>query len=350
MTNPTLEHQASIVSSRTLDGTESQNTAQVTERKLLEDLRLHPDSAQNWFSLGNLYHTEDKLLEAIEAYWQALSLQPNSFPIFNNLGYAFQQLEHWDEAVLCYQKALQIQPQASETSINLGNVLHSLGQLSTHQIEMLAQANYQLGLDKDRLGELKTAEYYLRKAVSLAPTLADIHAHLGIVLSKQTRFEDAIVCCQNALKYDRHHRLAKTCLYQIEKQKQQIGPAASKKSTLPAKHSSPSASTSDIEIISDVTILKKVSGALINWAKTGFSVVDDITYEKRYRACMRCPNMAAAPPKFLYRVIRTEKANDKICQLCGCILSRKARIASESCPDVHPEHSMLTRWEEPLEP
>jgi hypothetical protein len=85
--------------------------------------------------------------------------------------------------------------------------------------------------------------------------------------------------------------------------------------------------------------------ALARWAKTGFSVVDHETLERRRRACYSCPNLAAAPDKAVYKLT---PGSGHICTLCGCGVDSKMRLPSESCPDRHPEQGGMTRWGEPL--
>jgi len=97
------------------------------------------------------------------------------------------------------------------------------------------------------------------------------------------------------------------------------------------------------KIITNVEILKKLTKSLVQWGKTGFSTVSQETFLKRFNACLSCPNLKDPPKSVLYKVIGDK---EKICNLCGCAVSKKARLTSESCPDIHPDFNDLTRWEE----
>jgi hypothetical protein len=77
------------------------------------------------------------------------------------------------------------------------------------------------------------------------------------------------------------------------------------------------------------------AGALVRWARTGFTVVDGATYERRLAACERCPDLQ-----------RTDAGN-RVCARCGCRVDWKARLSSESCPASDPGAPELTRWREP---
>lgn len=328
---------------------------QAAERWLLNALRIQPNSTQSWFSLGNLYQTQEKFLEAAEAYWQAMSLRPDSAAIFNNLGYTLQRLEHWDEAVLCYQKALDLQPNSMETEVNLGNVLHILEKLSEEQLVHLKNLNYQLGMNQYQSGNFKIAQLYLLQAVNLQPDWSDAYAYLGLSLVYQNELEAANEYCQKALQLDYTHELACDCLHEIE-DRHSIQLGAEIKNIADEKVEKEklnrleitSAFNENIDIKSDTEILGQISVAIWNWAKSGFSVVDQSIYSKRYNTCMQCPHLVDAPRKLLYKIITANNANEKACALCGCVVSKKTRIVSESCPDKHPENPELNRWGEPF--
>jgi len=88
----------------------------------------------------------------------------------------------------------------------------------------------------------------------------------------------------------------------------------------------------------------KVGRSLIQWAKTGFSVVDQATLQRRQAACKSCPHLSAPPDRAVYKLVLSD---DHICDLCGCKISLKMRMPSETCPDRHPESLGMTRWGEP---
>jgi len=334
---------------------QQQKDYQTAEYWLLDALQVQPYSAQTWFGLGNLYQAQEKFLEAAEAYWQAMSLLPDSAPIFNNLGYTLQRLERWNEAALCYQKALELQPGLLEVEVNLGNVLHTLSKLSGEQQVHLATLNYQLGVTQYQCGDFKTAQLYLRQAIVLQTNLPDAYAYLGMTLAHQCELEEAAICCQKTLELNSTHELAHQCLKKVEQQ--HLSKAVTTAEIIfndisedRQLHSleAGNAVKLNIEIKSDVEILGQISEAIWSWAKTGFSIVDQSTYEKRYSTCMQCPHLVDAPRKLLYKVITANNSNEKACALCGCIVSKKTRIASESCPERHPENPELNRWGEPF--
>lgn len=105
--------------------------------------------------------------------------------------------------------------------------------------------------------------------------------------------------------------------------------------------------------VSNAELIQKAAGAFLRWGKAGFSVVDDEVLEARENACLGCEYISK--PETILQKIVTSKSKEQIgkrvadcvCKLCGCSLSRKIRLPSESCPALHPENSQLNRWGEP---
>jgi hypothetical protein len=100
---------------------------------------------------------------------------------------------------------------------------------------------------------------------------------------------------------------------------------------------------------SAMVLAQRAAGALVRWAATGFSTVDDETYARRMAACTACPNLALPPEQALYKLVGP-KERVRICTKCGCVVAHKARLTSEACPDPHPDRPELTRWSESREP
>ncbi|MBJ2249108.1 MULTISPECIES: hypothetical protein [Pseudomonas] len=89
-----------------------------------------------------------------------------------------------------------------------------------------------------------------------------------------------------------------------------------------------------------VQLLQRGSRSLVNWAKTGFSTTDPRERELRSQACRQCP-YRQAPGASLLQATRSELG---ICGLCGCPLSRKVSMLSESCPGEMPDNPGVNRW------
>jgi hypothetical protein len=100
---------------------------------------------------------------------------------------------------------------------------------------------------------------------------------------------------------------------------------------------------------SNAELLKSAAGALLRWGRTGFARVDDATFQRRWSACQGCPHLQDPPAdRALYRVKLAGDVDRRVCDACGCVASRKARLPSESCPVADALDPALNRWGEPL--
>lgn len=74
--------------------------------------------------------------------------------------------------------------------------------------------------------------------------------------------------------------------------------------------------------------------ALARWSASGFRKVDDELYESRLATCRGCEHLTTPRGNtLLYRITATSRAEPSTCGLCGCDVRRKARLATEHCPD-----------------
>jgi hypothetical protein len=102
-------------------------------------------------------------------------------------------------------------------------------------------------------------------------------------------------------------------------------------------------------------LVAKASSALMKWALSGFPTVSKSTLEKRENACLACPNLIA-PSSQLQRITASSVVSDQIgrrtgnksCSACGCVITNKIRLSTESCPVASQENPALNRWGEEL--
>lgn len=83
-------------------------------------------------------------------------------------------------------------------------------------------------------------------------------------------------------------------------------------------------------------VVKRITQPLIE--------ADENTIEKRLAACRRCPHLAEPPRSLIYRM-GAFAGGGKICDICGCFVTFKARLAAATCPDRSPEDPSNSRWE-----
>ena len=87
-------------------------------------------------------------------------------------------------------------------------------------------------------------------------------------------------------------------------------------------------------------LIQRGSQSLLTWARTGFSTTDPVEREQRSEACRQCPHRRA-PGANLLQATRSELG---VCGLCGCPLSRKVSMLSETCPGESPDTPGVNRW------
>ncbi|MDP9696691.1 UNVERIFIED_ORG: hypothetical protein J2X79_004274 [Arthrobacter globiformis] len=101
---------------------------------------------------------------------------------------------------------------------------------------------------------------------------------------------------------------------------------------------------------STAALVIEAGKALNRWTSSGFRTVDEETYERRTAACAACPELIEPPIKWVYKVAIAGADDDRVCGACGCVASRKARLATEQCPRADPGRAGLSRWGEPMRP
>ncbi len=135
---------------------------------LQEAVNLDPEEPTYSNSLGLVFLDLKQLPKAQEAFRKAIALDPAYAMAHHNLGVALAESGRWEEAVQEYRKALAF-PGADVTVL----------------------ANHNLGWAYYNLGRLKEAEEVLTFTLRLEPSMASAHYHLGLVLLKAGRMEEA---------------------------------------------------------------------------------------------------------------------------------------------------------------
>jgi tetratricopeptide (TPR) repeat protein len=135
---------------------------------LREAVDLSPREPLYWNMLGLVHLNSKNLSQAMEAFKKALELNSSYSDAQYHIGLTLAEGGRWKEAIEAYQKALALQTYPFPETIytNIGWAYYNLGQL-------------------------REAETALVQAVRLEPTLEAAHYHLGLVLLKGGRREEA---------------------------------------------------------------------------------------------------------------------------------------------------------------
>jgi hypothetical protein len=107
---------------------------------------------------------------------------------------------------------------------------------------------------------------------------------------------------------------------------------------------------------SNAVLVGRAAKAFIRWGKAGFSVADQETIERRENACLACPFLkepSSAVQKLLPAAAVSDKIGERtgnsVCDLCGCQVSKKIRLPTETCPGTSLTQPGMSRWGEPAE-
>jgi tetratricopeptide (TPR) repeat protein len=116
---------------------------------LQERLRVKDnDRGGVWFELGNLYFTQERLLDARTAYEQCKTLgsKINTGVIYHQLGKVYHKEQHWEAALENFQQSLNWAKSTAD-EFDIGRAYHSIGMLYGDQQQwVLALDNYRQAL------------------------------------------------------------------------------------------------------------------------------------------------------------------------------------------------------------
>lgn len=84
----------------------------------------------------------------------------------------------------------------------------------------------------------------------------------------------------------------------------------------------------------------------VEYAKRRFASSNETEFRRRLAVCSSCPNLEESKDSVVHflgrKMFRPE--DDRICGLCGCFVTSKARRRHEKCPDRDPKDASVNRW------
>ncbi|WDN90059.1 hypothetical protein BuS5_03029 [Desulfosarcina sp. BuS5] len=158
----------------------------------------------------DLYGKED-YKGAVKEFKRSIGLAPNSeysSAASNYMANAYLKLDDMDNAVKTYKAAIKLNPLDDASHIKLGNLYYSEEQYeeAEQEYEEAVKINpdavnyYSLGQSHLATGRLGDAENIFNKVKNLAPENANGAYGLGLVRSKQERFDDAVAFFEEAIR------------------------------------------------------------------------------------------------------------------------------------------------------
>ncbi len=137
-----------------------------------------PDNLNVQFQYGAMLEKQKRFAEAEKVFRQVLARDPQHGPTLNYLGYMLADRgERLPEALALIKRAVEVDPHNSA------------------YIDSLGWAHF-------KLNQLDLAEKYLKQAADLLPRDSAVQEHLGDLLSRRGRHEEAIEAWKRALAGD----------------------------------------------------------------------------------------------------------------------------------------------------
>lgn len=185
-------------------------------RAYQEALRLNPDFAEAWYSLGLAHAQFHQYSEATHAFREAVRLRPGQASAWINLGTALAQLQKYAEVIQAFRQAVRLNARDAAAWYTLGvayghpqiRQYHDAAEAYREAVRLrpeLAEAWYALGnvclrLRAEGQAGSEDARAAFREAVTLKPDLAEAWYGLGTTLSGLGRHGEAIGALRQAVR------------------------------------------------------------------------------------------------------------------------------------------------------
>lgn len=185
-----------------------------------ESIRLDPQSAVAYETLGASLYELERYDEAVAAFRQAIQINPQSAHAYYFLGDVLMAQNKTSEAVQTFYQAAQVDPHQIGidsgfwwTGLNYHNRQPRDRTIATLQQELQAEPNaigyYILGnalagfhsMDAQPDGREQAIEAF-QQAIQLQPTFAKAHARLGYIQMIQNRMEEAEQAFRQSIQLD----------------------------------------------------------------------------------------------------------------------------------------------------
>jgi len=174
-----------------------------------EALKTDPNHPDALHLLGMIADQIGNHALAAELISLAIKIKPDSPNYYCNLGSVLQSEGKFDEAIACFRQAINLDSDGALLHYNLAFSLQAQGQLQaatdSYRKAILLSPNHieshsNLGHTLLTLDKIDQAIASYRQAISVAPDRAEMHFNLGTALSAQGNFDSAIECYQQAIK------------------------------------------------------------------------------------------------------------------------------------------------------
>lgn len=161
--------------------------------------------------LGSLYFQNGNLIVALEELTIAISINPNYAQAYSTRGLVLFYIKEMESAEKDFQRALDLDPKDPEISNNYGWFLCQTGKVKesiTHFQRAIKNPLYQTpeiahlnaGACYIKLGDLDTAEEYVRKTLRFSPENWQALLQLAVVTYKRGNYDAAREHMKNVVR------------------------------------------------------------------------------------------------------------------------------------------------------
>jgi len=197
----------------------SENKNAAAFRKLKESEMLNPDDPHTHFALGIFYFNKEKYDMAIAQYKKCLELKPDFASVRNNIGLAYMKKGDYDTAISFFKGLTDNYVYATPhyPLFNLGQAYYykknykAAEKYFQEALEMEPDfiiAIHWMGRAQLELGKTTDAIKSLNKAISINPSVPEIHFDLGRAFQVLGNKEKAALSFQKVIEIDPENILA----------------------------------------------------------------------------------------------------------------------------------------------
>lgn len=162
----------------------------------------------------------EKYPEAVAALEKALALAPENTEAEGMLGWALMKMGSFDRALACLQRVLVADPQNAMARANLGYVCfrrqiygealqHLSAAIEPGDKKATMYAYVYLGELQTELGKVEEALDSYKRAIEAGPGLIEAYYHMGLLLYREQRLDQARAVWQSAVERSPYNPYAK---------------------------------------------------------------------------------------------------------------------------------------------
>ncbi|BBB58903.1 hypothetical protein UNDKW_0630 [Undibacterium sp. KW1] len=174
----------------------------------------HPEDANLYNRLGDVFYDQQNYLKAEAQYRRALELKPEAPEILLNLGLTLDALGQFHNALACYERVIQQQPANHLACFNLAVTLTSLGRVDEARLAYekvlelkpgFSHAHFNLATLLQQLDLIEQATEHYQLTIAADPQYFAAYCNLGVIYQSKGMLAEAMEQYRQALRiYPQH--------------------------------------------------------------------------------------------------------------------------------------------------